>query len=1207
MHLKRIEIVGFKSFANKTVVEFEKGITAIVGPNGCGKSNISDAIRWVFGEKSAKMLRGSKMEDLIFSGTSNRKPLGYAEVSLVIDNEDRTLPIEYSEVVITRKLYRDGESEYMINKSPCRLKDINELIMGTGMGSNAYSMVEQGEIDYIVQAKSDERRFLIEEAAGISKYKNKKDEALRKLERTENNILRVNDIISEVEKNIRYAQRQAKKAERFKKYFDELKKLELVKAKLDKAEIEANKKRIEEVSSALKLEEKELEEKIESFKPRIEKLMAEIAESEKSLENLEAKRYELKSKISSIREKAAFNSEIADNLGKRNESLVNAIETAEKNKREAYSLLNEKKRELEDFYLLLERETARLRELNEEKEAVYEKLNKEKREFEDLEKRYEDALSSYNGLNEKRHAIERLIAVAKNKVEKNNEQLDRLAKEEEETLQKIVSGREEIERIIREYNELEAAISEVSSRKNSVKNDYLMLSAKLDDKKGKLREVESKIAALDEISSNTNSFKPGTEALLKRKGESEYPFGDVKSVLDIISPKEGYEHAVQAVIYEILYSVIAPSFRDAFSMLDYLEQNNLKNSVDIYVNSPLGGGDFDFSAGDNVLGLMSDYVSFKENCDYGLEEIFASVMVVKDIKGLSDEEIADILKSKHIVSLNGDVLTRERLLKRRSESDFLSGALVREERRRKLLKDKNLILAEIEILSEEVAGKENELRNIEDEEGRLSALLVERKIAIDTNEKISENVKETLSKIEEAKARLSSEKRALETEIVDLSNKLADIEKRLGDLTVVIEENKNFLDAKKRAISEINLEREDIEKRLTSAQTNISGLKEKEEYLKNTISMIEENAAKEDGNILKYREEIKENDIKISELTEESERERITLGGYENELAGLDEVINELKAKRDELTAVRDREMESINAMSKEYDNKKDAIHSYEMEYKDLEYREKSIEERIRQAYKIDMAEYDFSDINFEDVNYETLYADIESYSKRVDSLGTVNMLAIEEFNELQERYQFLIDQKSDLENARDSLMEAIKKINRTTKKLFVDVFNEVQANFQYYYRILFGGGEAELVLLDELNPLESGIDIIARPPGKKLQNIGLLSGGEKALTAVALLFALFKVKPSPFCLLDEVDAPLDEANIDRFLAVVREFSGTTQFIIITHNRKTIAMADSLFGVTMEEPGVSRIVSVRVKDINMEGGEIKDIKVSEDNRVLEEV
>ncbi|MBU1862518.1 MAG: chromosome segregation protein SMC [Candidatus Omnitrophica bacterium] len=1186
MYLKKIELMGFKSFADRTVISFEKGITAIVGPNGCGKSNISDSIRWVLGEKKAKLLRGGKMEDLIFAGTDFRKPMGFAEVSLTISNEDKLFPIEYEEVVLSRRLYRNGESEYLLNKTVCRLKDIQDLIMNTGIGSNAYSMVEQGEIDHIVQAKPDERRFLIEEAAGISKYKSKKEEALRKLERTEVNLQRVNDIVAEIEKNIKYAERQAKRAESFRKKFDELKTLELVKTHNDLEKISIGLKNLTHERESLSVREREVEAMLRTLHEKLRQIETDLGTFEAEQQSLDERRYELKNELSTMKGTRTFNSEKCAELAKRSETLAADVALSCEKVTSFRADVDARKLDLDTFDSHAQNDRDKLKVEIEKRDSLIAEIEKKKTYVEECQSDIMDITGTITKQRNEYHKLENQRTGITNKKERIRQSLERSIEEEKEITSRISTEQEVVKNILQEYEHVAEQLCALTQERQATEKTLTEIQTALLKKRGLAQELDAKLKVLEELAAALGSFKEGTQALIdESKRSPELYVGIMKSVLELIEVHEGYEYAIQAVLAEELSAVTVNSYVDACRLLEQVEAEE-KGSVDILINQYRTSQDRSRSFyNEHILGRASDFVTITDERMSGLRSMLNEVIVVDCFSNISEECIKELAGEYHIVSKKGAVITREGLFKWRAERESSSGILVQEERKNALRKDRELMNSEICVLADEENRFGLKIKELAPQIEHLSERSVHKKITLESNEKMSSSIQENLSKLQDYKGVLTFELDEANKELQELTQKASEQAKHLEAAETMLKEKENIIAQEQTFLREKESQREELQILVATLESESRALAEKEEYLKNAFDVVSFSCQHEEKTREKNTNEITENKIKILMLQEENNRIEEKLEQVIRAVEEIEQTLCSVKEKRASLSGDRNKEMARMETLTKEHEEKKDALHTISLKDVELRYQESALKERIETTYKIDTATFDFSALNRDEINFETLDEDIQKLKQRVESLGTVNLLAIEEHKELQDRYNFLVEQKTDLENAQRSLLEAIRKISRTTKQLFVDVFGQIQKNFQEYFKMLFGGGVAELVLVDEEHPLESGIDIVVRPPGKKLQNIGLLSGGEKALTAVALLFALFKVKPSPFCVLDEVDAPLDEANIDRFLSVVKQFLNTTQFIIVTHNRKTIGIADTLFGITMEEAGVSKLVSVRLRDV----------------------
>ncbi|MDD5084888.1 MAG: chromosome segregation protein SMC [Candidatus Omnitrophica bacterium] len=1181
MYLKKLEIFGFKSFAAKTEVVFEKGITCIVGPNGCGKSNVSDAIRWVLGERSARTLRGSSMEDIIFNGTDFRKPLSLAEVSLVIDNSTRLFPLEYDEVVLSRRIYRSGETEYFINKTPCRLKDIRELTMDTGMGSNTYSMIGQGQIDYILNADPEERRSLIEEAAGIAKYRSKKEEALRKLERTENNLLRLNDIITEVDKNIKYAERQARRAEKYKGQFEELKRLEIVRSFRDLDKIREGKEGIEKEKQSLSEEELTLGQLLESISSELQKLEGELLNVEREVSLIDEKRYQRQSALTSIEERSKYIKDALAEIEKSDTENADEIDRS----RERLAAIGEEleRREGEASQFSLDSKDIFVKHQNLEKEVFA--LSNEVREREEgLLVMKQSAFDEARGLADSHNELNKInidIATLTNKTERLLKAIGKLKCEKE-----------------RHGEEISATESDLGSLKSEIASEAMSLGSLKDGysrSEQSIRQIQDELIKLrsgKEAASSKIRFLSAwqTQGNVSILGADSPFHGVVHSLMSHLEVKAEFKEAIQSALYEHIHDVVVDNWGLALDIARFLkEKTGAEHDLGILVNTPSSIREEkplpDSPLKDFVLGKAGEFVTAEHSFSTLAQELLKNTYIVKDFP----REIAAILANTPLehrfVSTDGTVLGPGNSMRYRN---IKSGELAQGE-----------AMDSLSSLTKELAEYEGKENNLEGELSRQSEKHAELEAALGCREKglnekrvnyeskshILGNLKTQSDKISQELVVFELELKEAQAETDDLKKREKEISEKRSILEKKDYQAKESLEYESKQLDEKKKTKETLSLEWTKIDTEIKHLREKERHYRETIALFQKEAKEVESRITRCEEGIRENGIRKGSLTQEEAEIVLKKEALKTELGDLDCGSIGIRKSRETLSNSKNGLTERLNQSRETQSTLKEKQHKIQIKSMELDYQSSSIHERVLQTYKIDLNQLDKAAfaLSGEKTN-EEFEVEINELKKKVESLGTVNLLAIEEYEELKKRFEFLDKQRNDLVQARESLLEAIRKINRTTRSLFVETFGQVQNCFREYYRTLFGGGHAELILLDESQPLESGIDVVARPPGKKLQNISLLSGGEKALTAVALLFALFKIKPSPFCLLDEVDAPLDEANIDRFLTIVRQFTESTQFIIITHNRKTIAMGDCLYGITMEEAGISKVVSVKVGD-----------------------
>lgn len=1191
MRLKKLELLGFKSFADKTEINFDGGVTCIVGPNGCGKSNVSDAIRWVLGERSAKLLRGSTMEDVIFNGTEVRKPLAFAEVALTIDNSDRGMPIEYNEVTIARRLYRTGESEYLLNKTACRLKDIQDLILDTGIGSSSYSMIEQGRIDYILKADPEERRFLIEEAAGIAKYKVKKDESIRKLERTEENLKRLNDIVFEVQKNIQYAERQAKRAERYKQELEKLKTLEIKRAFDSQKQIEFKKQELSQSFQSQKDELQSLEQKIQTQHQILDDQENRVRTTGQRCHVKEGERYQALAQIEANQQKLQFirdkRVELAQQRGQllqEQDQLKQSLEASRAKKAEMRNLLVTKENETVAAKAQFEESSQKLQERESLIRAAKNNLEKARQEF----------FSAAQATTHIRNEFHRFKALNENLLSQQRREEANITRFNEQ----IAGWNEKFKLCCQTFEskntELENLLADLQNIENKIKADEIFLETlrkETHDTRLGLREKESRLNALTELESmSQDSFQE-----FLSETNQQLP-GLVRDLKDVLKIQNGFEWAVDLSLGQFAHALIAADMTTARMIVERLQsRRSMKAGILIKGFREIRILCEEITTCYQSLGFRSlaDVVNVEPGYEDSLLPLLKNVFIIEKFPIQELERLINLPSSGDLISRDGLFLSMDRQLyfwdDQKREQFFFT-------------RDSEIAHIREEILSLSAQAQENETQK-----NRFEMKLTELRTQFENLERTKTNLlleKESLDteakNIEERLHALQEEVELSVAEIQEVFKEVDHIRLTHGQLELELsqkeQDEKKFHECqiqKEKELEQLAAERDQIFNASRQTQAQCDQCTQEIKHLQESLRLVEQHETK-DQDRLAFLEHGKERiAAKEQELNQEEEEGNNLAVDYQQRLHAVDvdlELLHKDQREQEESLSAQRHALEEFLQSQKLLQDKE---HQISLQQMDLDYQLKNVGERLLQRYRLNLFELNPQDYLLAEEELQTLDETIAGLQTKVDALGTVNLLAIEEYQELKQRFDFLMTQKKDLEDARDSLMEAIRKINRTTKELFETTFVRVQETFKQYFQILFRGGEARLFLIDEEHPLESGIDIVVRPPGKKLQNMSLLSGGEKALTAVALLFALFKIKPSPFSLLDEIDAPLDEANIDRFLTVLRSFLDESQFIIITHNRKTIAMGDSLYGVTMEEPGVSKIVSVKVRsgEESLPGGE----------------
>ncbi|HPW76510.1 MAG: Chromosome partition protein Smc [Candidatus Omnitrophica bacterium ADurb.Bin292] len=1181
MRLKKLEIVGFKSFADKTDIFFDKGVTCIVGPNGCGKSNVSDSIRWVLGERSAKILRGSSMEDVIFNGTEVRKPLAFAEVSLTIDNSDHTLPIEYNDVTIARRLYRTGESEYLLNKTVCRLKDLQDLILDTGIGSSSYSMIEQGRIDYILKADPEERRFLIEEAAGIAKFKAKKDESIRKLERTEDNLKRLNDIVLEVQKNIQYAERQAKRAEKYKVELERLKSLEIKRAFLFQGQIATQTSQLNEKIQFQKNELGRLE-------TVLSESQAQLAQQEISLRDVldryqqkESERYGVLSKIETNEQKSQFlrekKIEIAQQRGQvlQEQDQVNqSLGAGQQKKEEMEKLLKTQETDLSSCQDRLTQVQTTLDAHESSIQACKEVLEQCRHDFLEAS---QATIHTRNEYQRHRSLKENLDQQCK----RGESETSRVSAEIAVWDQRLTNVTQLIETNEAEYRSLEQKLSLIETQLSEQTRTRTAQEEKIRQIQLSIKEKDSRLRVLTEVDEHQEtSFH---DFIAENEAEQQGLVRDLKTVLKVA---EGKEWALDIALGHFVRSVIVQDLPTAKTLAEKLKARRsfttgilLQSFLPSFASLPDAEAMYQSAGFSPLLSFVSPASGWEE----AVSRILGNIYVAEQFPFQFLEAFLQGDTRAFLITQDGFLFTPDKKIFFWNNTNRMEFAFSRSgevARIRQEIDQLRLDMTSAEGNLEGVAsGQRNLLTEAESSRAKKTELLIARE-SLETEKK---NIKERLAAFQQEMDLTQSELQDMVRESQEIFGKETHLEAELRQKEAEESRVHGIQMEKENELQSLLSERENVLLEVQQVRSQTEQYQQGIHHLQDSMRLIAQHIAKDNDRLVFLGEGLARFDAKDVELAEDESRCHGMAQEYQSQLREVDLSLELLRQEKTEAETRLEQQNQAIHASQEKQKQIQEAQHQISLQIMDLDYQFKNVAERLLQRYRLNLTDLDPQAYPFTPEELQNVEEDIARLQTKVDSLGTVNLLAIEEYQELKQRYDFLVAQKKDLEDARDSLMEAIRKINRTTKQLFEDTFAQVQVTFREYYQTLFRGGDARLTLIDEEHPLDSGIDIVVRPPGKKLQNMSLLSGGEKALTAVALLFALFKIRPSPFCLLDEVDAPLDEANIDRFLAVLRSFVDTTQFLIITHNRKTIAMGDSLYGVTMEEPGVSKIVSVKVR------------------------
>lgn len=1175
MKIKRLEISGFKSFADKVVLDFQQNVTGVVGPNGCGKSNIVDAIRWCMGEQSAKNLRGKAMEDIIFAGSETRKPLGMAEVSLVFSTEDGRAPakyLDYAEIQLTRRLYRDGDSDYLINKTPCRLLDITELFMDTGVGTRAYSIIEQGKIGQILHSRPEERRFLIEEAAGVTKFKSRKQLALKKIEGTRQNLARLADVLGEIRRQLASLQRQAKKAEKFREYRDELREIELLFTAREYRETQQQRVVAERELVALNEQIREVFASSSVGESQAEEARVTLLEAEKQLTAAQEEIFRVRSEFSTTGNGLEFQRKELAGLDGRLARLTAEASELENRLKEC----GEQRGMLE-----LRRDTGAVdaagiqAELEQSEEALAGHQQAEEALNRDLESRRRElftALAESAQFKSRFENAQKRLAALRERLDRHTREAMQLAERREQLRQRADLLEKEIATGQQEQEELQVHLSALRGQEEDLKRRLPEIEKMWQSRRDELNRSSSRLHSLKELEAQFAGFGQGTRTLMKDAGFKSR-FSGV--LADAIQAPPELEAALEAALAERLQCILCSDDQDAIGALEFLKS---KNGGRTGIAVPLSAEAAPVPAAAGAVALV-ELVQMDGPFAGLLRNLLATVMLVDDVGG------ALVLARKHpaliFVTRSGDMVAHGGIVNGGSEEQVGKGLI----HKKREIRELELTVARLEEETATLGTQCDELRRQSQEvsegirrggaelhqaELKLTGLRKDRQQAVDEGARVAERIDVQALEAEN----LHEEQAALEAEQKLAGEQMA----QTGDASKGLELETSRL---KGELDERRAQLAVVRERVTAIRVQTATIKEQHDAGLRALSELEQRTEEIVRRMAADRQELEAGDVArvqlnaeiaaaterleglVREQTDSENRLTVIRGRFEEAGAALNLIEARLKKSREEGDAVREKQAELNLRFS-----------TLSMQ---AEHLEQALYERSRIAMadalvKLDAAEFDEASGRTRQVELQRL----------LDEMGEVNLMAIEECAGMEERYTFLTGQKDDLEESLRGLQQAIQRINRTTRQRFQETYNQVNAKFQEVFPRLFCGGRAELRLTDEEDLLETGIDIIVQPPGKKLQNVTLLSGGEKALTAVALIFSIFLIKPTPFCLLDEVDAPLDDANIGRFNEMVREMSDISQFIIITHNKATMQVADTLYGITMEEPGASRMVSVRL-------------------------
>ncbi len=1192
MRIKKLEIIGFKSFKDRTVIHFDTGITGIVGPNGCGKSNIVDALTWVMGEMSAKHLRGSSMEDVIFAGAEGYAPLGMCEVSLTLENDGGPFPVQYlkhSEIMVTRRLHRSGESEYFVNKEPARLRDIQEIFMDTGAGAKGFSIIQQNAIGQMITAKPEDRRMLIEEAAGITKFKVRKRESQRKLIATEQNLVRLHDIVNELKRQIDSLQRQAQRAERYRNLKREIEDLDLwlsSKQYLDIKEIsDRSARELAEAEAA----EIEAQSNVSGQEVEVETLRTQLTEKETTVNDKQAQHLVLRNQVQQAE------SEIQE--------LRFEIEQARRNKEMTGSLLSENQTRREILEADLDRIRDSLETIREEALALKSEYETKKATFDESSSRIQeidheltDARRELLTVSQGESAIGARVTSMREAIEGIEEREGEARAILEELLEKRLEfeGRRkkvwnELEKERQEQLDLARDVESFEANKASLNQQIAARRTEVEQFKDSLNEVTSRLYGLENLANNFEGFEAGVKSVMfwQRQKLEQVPEGQRQEaqqfhpVAEVVEVPAEYELAMEAALGPRLQMLLSDNPDSALSAVSFLKEE--KKGRSSFVAGGLQTVEIEAPRleASQVNAILKDIVRTPDRFQNVVGRLLENVAVVDDLQ--TAFELRQNFPQWTFVTKEGDLLSADGVITGGTAESADSGMLKRRREIKELSLQKDEWAGKLALGQASLKKLEESLRTLIAELEAAQKRNTEKEITLaglkkdlDQAERELNNANQAISRQERDVHSLTSQKETRQNELGELETRLEDLRARKAELEQTTESLNQELLIARNGIDDLQEEVTRLQVLSATKTSEKEGLERQEQMLSRSFDEVQSTLSRMSEESEKSTESMSTNQVLLEER-------KVQL---EDLIRRTEEASKEVSAQRDEFEQIQARLREIEKALSGQMSTRHQLqarMNDAKLHLEQARMKEFHLTEQIRERYILDLAEI-AERYRDREGDVKEAEATLKDLREKVARIGDVNLSAIEEYDEVAKRYEFLSKQQQDLIDAKEQLKKVIDRINRICAKRFRETFEQVNERFTKVFPVLFGGGEASLILVEDPEKGEMGIDIVSKPPGKKMQNVTLLSGGEKALTAVSLIFSIFLVKPSPYCLLDEVDAPLDDANVFRFNDLVKEMAKRSQIIVVTHNKYTMEVASKLYGVTMQEKGVSKMVSVNLGD-----------------------
>jgi chromosome segregation protein len=1193
LYLKKIEIQGFKSFAERTSINFDQKITAIVGPNGSGKSNIADALRWVLGEQSIRNLRGNKMEDIIFSGTEKKKPLGFAEVTIIFDNTDNFIPLEYNEISISRRMYRSGESEFFINKSPCRLKDIKELFADTGIGKEGYSIIGQGKIEDIISSHPENRRLIFEEAAGIVKYKLNRQEAIRKLEKTNANIMRISDLLNEVDNQRSTLQIEAEKAMTYKLLFDKIKIIDLAIAKNNynklikyndekKQELKKYidyKNTIQDKIKLLTYDQQEWQNKIIDIETLIEdkrNIKLEIIQSYERTKNAEAMTLE----------KIFHNNNEIERL---NNEIKITKEKISLNKKENQIFSNQ----VEDLKKDCENALKELQALEESKIILKKRLEENTKSLKFSDENMIKLHTLYSEIKSEISSVETFISNIVQRIAKIELSISEYNKTNNNLGIEISNMNERIDLLESELNKLIKIIEKIEHEKEQIDSELSNIEVEINKlEQDRIKTLTTLKLYLD-LESNLEGYYTSTKEILKLiNRDEEYNNTFIGIVKDLFKVEKKYAKAIEVALGSSIQNIVVRDEESAKKFITFLKAEKKGRATFLPINSVnrsflnINNYDKKFFG---IVGLANEVIEYESNLDNVFSYLLGKTVLIDNLDN-AFKFSKETNRKYRLVTLDGDIVSPGGSITGGHKSNESHGILIRK------------------VLIEELDSK---LSKIDDD---LNKLKTKKKTILNNEQAKAMKIKEIKNQFDTYMTELNSlknmieqrksqevfnskevniknaEKNDLLNELERLNKKLIELKNKSGELSVAIDNEKNnnnhyrSLDSDiNKDLTEIDMQISDCKFRIKIDSKSIEDMNLKKIKLEEEIDSLNAKISQDENLITDLKFKNAEYENKLSE-TKESIKELEELKEKENKI--LEEILKKRESTKKEHYKLQD----LINIENKKLSKIEKEVNKIEVEIVKIEMNLDNLIQRISDEYKENIEDMDNDCLIIDDYNPKS--DDLQLLKNELNKLEGVNLASIDEYEKVKQRHEFLSGQLDDLVRAKSDVERVIAEINAKIKKQFLRVIKQIDENFNKIYKELFGGGSANIIINDEEDVENNDIQIMIQPPGKKMQNLSLLSGGEKSLTAIALLFAILKTKPSPFCVLDEIDAALDEANILRFTSYLSKFKDNTQFILITHRKTSMEIAESLYGISMQDEGISKVLSIKLDDFNEESGEI---------------